>query len=238
MQYFYSNNIDESRCSFSKEESGHIMKSLRKQKGDVIHVLDGLGGIHLCQITQIEQGLVLGEVHETCQVAKPSCTLHLAVAPTKNSGRLETLLEKAIELGLHKFTPLICKRSEKKTTKQGRMERIALATIKQSGNPFLTSVASPTNLSDLIEEYKSLHDQKFIAYLSEEKKLPLFSPDLIKQGSITVLIGPEGDFTEEEICQATEAGFKGVSLGSLRLRTETAGIFVASLVHAQSESFS
>ncbi len=231
MQYFYSTKHEGDRCFFDAVESKHMIRALRKKSGDRVAVLDGLGAISDCELIINEGELVEGKILKTIHHDPPKHRLHLAVAPTKSPSRLELLVEKGTEMGLAKITPILCDHSERVKLKPERMHKIALAASKQSGNPFLPQIGSIQRFAELIQSCGNSPGLKCIAYLSQEKELPLFTGPWA-ESEILLLIGPEGDFSKPEIEMAMASGFKGVSLGPLRLRTETAGIFACAQVYA------
>jgi len=232
MHYFYSDNWEAKTCFFDVLESKHILKSMRKKSGEVIHVLDGSGGLYRCRIALDDAGLAKGSVIDEQQFEPPAHQLHLAIAPTKNQSRIETMLEKATEMGLSRLLPMRCRHSERVHLKMDRLYKIAISAMKQSGNPFLPQIENPMDFSDLIEMHRNWKGDKAIAYLSDEDDLTPFDQRLLQHPQTLLLIGPEGDFSKQEIDLALQSGFTGVTLGSLRLRTETAGIFAAATIHA------
>ncbi len=222
---FYSDVIPENdRFFLSSEESRHCLKVLRKQAGDRISVTDGAGNMYICKlldnnlsgcalnIEQVEQG------HD-----HRSFSLHLAVSLIKNTSRFEWFLEKATEIGIEKITPLICERTEKQFFKKERYQKLLVSALKQSGRTMLPALNHPVTLPELISS-ENREEQRFIAWC-EEKPAPLLTDALLPGKNTLILIGPEGDFTREELKSATENGFMPVSLGVGILRTETAGIY-------------
>lgn len=204
------------------EESLHAVKVLRLKEGDPVVVVDGCGNWHEGEISGVHpkhcQVTLLGVVrnHEP----RPYW-LHVAMAPTKNNERTEWFLEKATEIGIDVFTPLICRYSERRQTNGGRLEKVAIAAMKQSLKAWLPRIAGDTPFEKLVEE--PFRGDKFIAHCYPGEKPWL--KDLVTPGSdVLVLIGPEGDFSREEVEIALAAGFREVSLGPSRLRTETAAL--------------
>jgi 16S rRNA (uracil1498-N3)-methyltransferase len=223
MQLFYNPTISATTDSFffNKEESKHIIKVLRKKDGDIFHVTNGLGFLFTTKITLASDAKCTVEIIKIEQTEKPNYTLHLAVAPTKMNDRYEWFLEKATEIGINEITPIICDHSERKIIKTDRFDKIILAALKQSNQLFLPKLNEPMTYSEFIKQ--EFEGQKFIAHCEETDK------NLLKQvvqpnQSVTLLIGPEGDFSVKEIDLALQNHFIPVSLGNTRLRTETAAI--------------
>ena len=224
MQLFYNPALTETteNFTFDREESKHIVKVLRKQEGDILHVTNGLGFIFTVEI-------VIG-MDTKCQVKiisaekqKPlNYKLHLAVAPTKMNDRYEWFLEKATEIGVTSITPIICERSEKKHIKSDRFEKIIQSASKQSLQSYCPILNEAISLKEFIKN-NSNKGTLLIAHCEETDKKSL--KNMIKKGDeITLLIGPEGDFSDNEIKLAIENGYIPVTLGETRLRTETAAI--------------
>ena len=224
MQLFYNPSLTETteQFTFDREESKHIVKVLRKQEGDILHVTNGLGFIFTVEIvigmdTKCQVKIVSAEKQQPMNYK-----LHLAVAPTKMNDRYEWFLEKATEIGVTSITPIICDRSEKKHIKSDRFEKIIQSAAKQS----LQSYCPILNEAVSFKEFMKSHSNEgtlLIAHCEETNKKSL--KEMIQKGAeITLLIGPEGDFTDTEIKSALENGYLPVTLGATRLRTETAAI--------------
>lgn len=223
MQLFYNPAINETTESFSfdKEESKHIIKVLRKKDTDILFVTNGLGLLFKTEITLASDNKCTVQILGVEKVAPSKFQLHLAVAPTKMNDRYEWFLEKATEIGIHEITPIICDRSERKVVNKERFEKILLTAMKQSNVLFLPKLNEAITFKEFI---KLKNDGlQLIAHCEETDKKSLKS--VLKPGeNITLLIGPEGDFSEKEIALALENNFIPVSLGNTRLRTETAAI--------------
>lgn len=223
MQLFYNPNIDETteNFSFDKEESKHIIKVLRKKDTDILHVTNGLGLLFETEITLASDNKCTVKILSIEKAEPSKFQLHLAVAPTKMNDRFEWFLEKATEIGIHEITPIICDRSERKVVNKERFEKIILTAMKQSNVLFLPKLNEATTFKDFIKhKNKGL---QLIAHCEETDKKSLKSV-LKPNENVTLLIGPEGDFSEKEIALALENKFVPVSLGNTRLRTETAAI--------------
>ena len=223
MQLFYNPNINETTESFSfdREESKHIIKVLRKKDTDILYVTNGLGFLFKTEITLASDNKCTVQIISFEKEASPKFQLHLAVAPTKMNDRFEWFLEKATEIGIHEITPVICDRSERKVVNAERFEKILLTAMKQSNVLKLPKLNKSITFKEFVKHKKEgLH---LIAHCEETDKKSLKS--ILKPNTnITLLIGPEGDFSEKEIASAIENNFIPVSLGNTRLRTETAAI--------------
>jgi len=223
MQLFYNPTIDQNTESFSfdKEESKHIIKVLRKKDTDILYVTNGLGLLLKTEITLASDNKCTVKILSFEKAIPSKFHLHLAVAPTKMNDRYELFLEKATEIGIHEITPIICDRSERKVVNSDRFEKILLTAMKQSNVLFLPKL----NPALSFKEFVKLKNEglKMIAHCEETEKKSLKSV-LKPNENITLLIGPEGDFSEKEITLARENNFMAVSLGNTRLRTETAAI--------------
>jgi 16S rRNA (uracil1498-N3)-methyltransferase len=222
MQLFYAPALQGEFYTLSEEESKHIIRVLRMKAGDSIRLTDGLGNMFTAEL--------VNEDHRRCEVkvmqvekeyGKRDYRTHMAVAPTKNIKRYEWFLEKATEIGIDEISPLICQRSERKEVKTERLNKVITAALKQSLKAYHPQLHESASFKKFISaEYPG---GKYIAYV-EEGEHPLLS-SLYKAGTdAMILIGPEGDFSPDEVAQAKEHGFVTVSLGNSRLRTETAGI--------------
>lgn len=227
MNLFYTPDIQPQHSTFmlSEDESKHAIRVLRLKVGEIIHLIDGRGGLYETSIIDAHpKRTTLNVLSVQQQYNKVDYELHVAVAPTKNIDRIEWFLEKATEVGLSEFTPIICDHSERKDVKVERLEKVCIAAIKQSLKAYLPKINPATSFSKFIAEIaldKELDkgiahcvnsDKKFISTAFKAKKRYL------------ILIGPEGDFSEKEISQALDAGFIPISLGDSRLRTETAAL--------------
>lgn len=223
MQLFYNPTIEPhaKTITFDREESKHISKVLRKKEGDLLMVTDGKGNRYTTEIISATPNKISAEIQK-CETEKPrNYRLHLAVAPTKMNDRYEWFLEKATEIGIDEITPIICNHSERKTVKLNRFERVLQSAMKQSLHYHLPQLNPPISFSELVENAKS--EQLFIAHCEDQIKNPLQSMLQPKKNAL-LLIGPEGDFSSEEIAMALRNDFVPVSLGNSRLRTETAAI--------------
>ena len=223
MQLFYNPTIDETTESFSfdKEESKHIIKVLRKKDTDILFVTNGLGLLFKTEITLASDNKCTVQILSLEKTEPSKFQLHLAVAPTKMNDRYEWFLEKATEIGIHEITPIICDRSERKVINRERFEKILLTAMKQSNVLFLPKLNQAISFKEFIKNKKE--GLQLIAHCEETDKKSLKSV-LKTNENVTLLIGPEGDFSEKEIALALENNYSPVSLGNTRLRTETAAI--------------
>ena len=221
MALFYVPNLTLNNV-LPEEESQHAVKVLRLQVGDFITVVDGDGGFYNAKITNPHPKHCAFEITETIQeYGKRDYKLHIAIAPTKNIERLEWFIEKATEIGIDEITPVICRFSERKIVKEERLEKIIVSAAKQSVKAYFPKLNPLCTFDELMKNHQA--DQKFIAHCYDEDK-KLLQNEIQKYSDVLILIGPEGDFSKEEVQKAVSLGFIPVSLGNSRLRTETAGV--------------
>lgn len=226
MHYFLDSDFDPNTGILCEEESRHAIKSLRLTAGDEILIGDGKGKRYTATIRVIGKKELIVDLLSTEEFNLPLPKLTIAIAPTKNPSRFEWFLEKATELGVYQIIPVETRRTERPRFKHDRAERIIHAATKQSMRAFTPVLEKLTPISKVIEMDNPL---KLIAHCDENTKRIHISDFSEKKASkdILILIGPEGDFTAEEIEKAKENGFQPVLLGRNRLRTETAGVFAA-----------
>lgn len=235
MQLFYHPDISENaqQIVFPRDESKHIVKVLRKKEGDVLNVTNGKGFLFETELILITQQQCVARIIQVKSEAQPAYYLHLAVAPTKMNDRYEWFLEKATEIGVREITPVICYHSERKAVKSDRFERVLQTAMKQSLHLSIPKLNTPMHLSEFIKS--AFEGEKFIAHCEDGKEKKSLK-SLIKPGKkSTILIGPEGDFSSEEIQLALKNGWLPVSLGNSRLRTETAAIVACHTVALANE---
>jgi len=214
--------------NLDQDESKHCIKVLRKQVGDEINLIDGKGTFYKAKITNANPKKCEFEIIETIKEPKPSFHRHLAIAPTKNMDRMEWLIEKVTELGIDEISFFQSFHSERKIIKIDRLEKKVISAMKQSlkaKKPILNELKAYKSILDNAKEVN-----KFIAYVDFDNETH-FKNELDKVTDTLVLIGPEGDFTEEEVQMAVSKGFKKVSLGKSRLRTETAALAAVHLMN-------
>ena len=220
MQLFFTNNT-ENEFTLSSEESKHICKVLRKKDGDTLNFTDGKGNLLIAKIMTADSRKTRVSIVEKQQKEKQhNYYLHIAIAPTKNMDRFEWFLEKACEIGIDEITPIICSRSERKVLKTERCNRILLSAMKQSLKFHLPKMNEAISLKDFVKQ--DFEGNKYIAHCGDSLRQGLREKK--KEERTLIIIGPEGDFSPKEIDLALQNQFKAVSLGTSRLRTETAGI--------------
>ncbi|MFM9052899.1 MAG: RsmE family RNA methyltransferase [Bacteroidota bacterium] len=225
--YFYIDRLDSDMVTIPADEARHLVKVLRKKAGDTVLLTDGKGvRFHgILESTEYDY-CTLRIVKSEKDFGKRPYGLHIAIAPTKNLDRIEWFVEKSTEIGIDTITPLICTRSERRELRIDRLQKIAIAAMKQSRQTFLPEILHPIYFNEIL---KVDEGQRFICHLEESNPLQLVH--MVKKGGrFLILIGPEGDFTEDELIRATESGFRCVALGHHRLRTETAGLTACSII--------
>ena len=233
MELFYAYDADGRSCRLDADESGHCVRVLRHRAGDEIHVIDGQGTMYRCRLTDDNPKGAEAEVLE----AFPGWGGHpyrltVACCPTKNNDRFEWFVEKATEVDVDCIVPVIGDRSERKVYKTDRALRIALSATKQSLKSRIPEIAEPVSVKDFIR--RSGNSLKLIAYCFEGDTRRISIQEALRNydgKDVTVLIGPEGDFSPEEARLAVEQGYIPVHLGSSRLRTETAAVLAATAVY-------
>ncbi|GAB2985660.1 16S rRNA (uracil(1498)-N(3))-methyltransferase [Mucilaginibacter puniceus] len=224
MHLFYTPNIDPAHPQFflTEEESKHAIRVLRLEAGSIVQLIDGRGGLYTAEISDAHPKRTILQIKNiTTGYGKRNHYLHIAIAPTKNIERIEWFLEKATEIGIDEISLIICQRSERKEAKAERLNKIITAAIKQSLKAYHPVLNEPKTLNELLSA--PFDGQKFIAHCEDTDKVDL-SAALEKQGRYLILIGPEGDFTRNEIDTALQNGYKAITLGDSRLRTETAAL--------------
>ena len=233
MNIFYTPDISGNTYTLEESESKHCVRVLRHGVGDKLVLVDGKGGWYEAIITDANPKRCAVEVSNEIQnFEKRDYYVHLAVAPTKNIDRFEWFVEKATEIGIDEITPLLCEHSERKQINVDRIEKVAVAAMKQSLKAFLPRLNNLTNFETFCKNERE--GLRFIAHCEEEQKSHLFS-QLKPKEKVVILIGPEGDFSREEIELAKKTGFGEVSLGNSRLRTETAAVVSCQIVSLVNE---
>ena len=226
LPYFFEENITTGTYTLSEATSKHCVQVLRMQAGEQLQLTDGCGNLHTATITEPHKKNAIVKVEEPEFSKSVNRKITLAVSLLKNASRFEWLLEKATEIGVSAIVPLQCKRTEKQNFKTERMQGIIISAMLQSRQTYLPELFPVTNIASLISSAQQ--KQKLIAHCTDDEKTPLHS--IVVEDEILILIGPEGDFTEEEIAFALQNNFQPLSLGNTRLRTETAAIVAASLL--------
>lgn len=223
MHIFYTPDIASAHYTLNEEESKHCSKVLRLGVGDVVQLIDGRGGFYEAEISSVSKKHVdLKVISSQQDYGKRNHHLHIAVAPTKNIDRLEWFLEKATEIGIDEITPIICDRSERRVVKEERLDKVITSAVKQSLTAYHPRLNPTMALADFLNKGTSAN--KLIAHCMDGDKT--YARDLVQpRQSYVVLIGPEGDFTAAELELALQNGYKPVTLGQTRLRTETAALY-------------
>lgn len=222
MHIFYTPDIKGDDYLLNEQESKHATRVLRLVEGNEVLLIDGRGAKYVAVIAAKAGKKTLVNITSKEMIPhRSSHRLHIAIAPTKNMERLEFFLEKATEIGVDEITPLLCRYSERKVIKDERLERVVIAAAKQSVKAFMPKLNPLTKVADFVK--KEHFGGRYIAHCYDMPKEALKDVATIAKGS-TVMIGPEGDFSQEEVALASEYGFTAVELGKERLRTETAGI--------------
>lgn len=236
MELFYSRDFDGDFCTLDADESGHCVKVLRHREGDEISIIDGEGTLYTCVLTDASPKAAQARVVKV----EPDWGSHpyrltMAVCPTKNLDRYEWFAEKATELGLDTIVPVIGEHSERKVFKTERLRRILLSASKQSLKGAVPEVAEPVSVKEFILETSGKQDVLKLICCCFEGEVPRTSAfealGEFKDRDIAILIGPEGDFSREEVALAVEKGFVPVHLGPSRLRTETAAVTAVEAVY-------
>ena len=229
MELFYSQDIEGGICRLDHDESGHCIKVLRHHAGDEISVIDGRGTLYKCRITSdSHKGVEAIVADSVAEWGSHPYRLHLAVCPTKNNDRFEWFAEKACEMGFDELSPVIGDHSERRVLKTARVEKILVSAAKQSLKAAVPVVNEPVSVKEFIAANAAKSGLRLIAYCFDDERVPRRSIKEVLSGydgtDVTVMIGPEGDFSREEAELALQAGFIPVHLGASRLRTETAAL--------------
>lgn len=230
MHLFYTPDLNpEQPYSLSNEESAHCVKVLRMKEGDELLLTDGVGGLYLAEVLQASPKSCLCSVKSKVpSYDNRDFRIHIAMAPTKNNARTEWFVEKAVEMGIDEISLIKTQHSERTVIKTERLEKVAVSAMKQSFKSFMPKINPLTDFKALIDS--STEEKKFMATCHGEERVKL--REAYRKGeSVIVLIGPEGDFSEEEAAYAREKGFLTLTLGEARLRTETAALYALQGVH-------
>lgn len=224
MQLFYHPDIQsiDTQLTFPRDESKHIVKVLRKREGDVLHITNGKGSVFETQIIHADPNKCQVKIDKLTTSDPPRPRLHLMVAPTKMNDRYEWFLEKATEIGVQHITPVICEHSERTIIKKDRFQRVLQSAMKQSLHAYLPLLEEQKDFFQVVS--LPFDGQKFIAHCESDKERKQLNKVMKKDEDAIIMIGPEGDFSSQEIAQALDHGWIPVSLGNSRLRTETAAV--------------
>jgi 16S rRNA (uracil1498-N3)-methyltransferase len=218
---FFQPQIPQGILHLDPDESRHVVKVLRKKQGDQIRLTDGKGVFYDAVITNPDSHRCEFGIQKETDETPKSFNIHIAIAPTKNTDRMEWFVEKSVELGIDEITLIQCDHSERQHLKIERLQKVAISAMKQSLKAKLPAIHALTTFRNIL--LTSSATEKYIAYVDNENPHQL--KNIIRPNtSYLVMIGPEGDFSAEEIMLAEERGFIKVGLGPSRLRTETAGL--------------
>lgn len=225
MHIFYTPDITQNTYTLNEEESKHCVRVLRLPIGALVNLVDGRGGFYTAEITSNNPKKVsLSILKVETEYHKRNHYLHIAVAPTKNIDRIEWFLEKATELGIDEITPIITDRSERRVVKEDRLNKVITAAVKQSIKAYHPLLNESVSFSKFLNS--PLEGEKLIAHCIDSEDKKYISNLIVPHQKYLILIGPEGDFTPEEVNLALNKGFKQLTLGDNRLRTETAALSV------------
>ncbi len=233
LPFFYINEYDASRKQIvlDEETSKHTVQVLRMKKGEKLNLTDGKGNLLTAEIIDNHKKHCEVRIEGTRYKVQGTRKISIAISLLKNSSRFEWFLEKATELGINEIIPLICERTEKQKFREDRMQNILISAMLQSQQCWLPVLHKPIDYQLIFRQEEIIHaSQKFIAHCIEDQKRNL--TDLVNESlpSQIILIGPEGDFTNEEVQLAIHNHFDAVSLGDTRLRAETAGVVAATIL--------
>jgi 16S rRNA (uracil1498-N3)-methyltransferase len=233
MQLFYASDITDKFIQLDESESFHAIKVLRLTQGSLVSVVDGNGRFFETEIIDPDHKKCrLRIIHSIEDFGKKEYSIHIAIAPTKNQERFEWFTEKAAEIGINEITPIICSHSERKVFKTERTERILISAMKQSVKAYLPKINQPLTFRKFLDI--PFTGKKFIAYCGTGERQHLKNL-VARNENVLIMIGPEGDFSEEEVKMAATSGFLEISLGGSRLRTETAGLIACHIINLINE---
>ncbi len=228
VRYFYVPDAKNNN-ELPQEEATHALRVLRLKSGDEMFIMDGTGNFYHAEVSLATNKKCLYEIKETLPQHKTwKGHIHLAIAPTKNMDRIEWMAEKVTEIGFDELSFLNCMFSERKVLRTERIEKIVVSAVKQSRKPWKPIVNEMIPFKDFISMPRE--GRKFIANCYQEiEKNDLFDIINKEKENVTILVGPEGDFSIEEVRLAIENGYESISLGQSRLRTETAGLMAVTM---------
>jgi 16S rRNA (uracil1498-N3)-methyltransferase len=237
MHLFYTPDINTEIYTLTEEESKHAIRVLRLVKGDIIQLIDGKGNLFQAEVADDHpKRCTVHVIDVQKEYHKRAIHLHIAMAPTKNMERTEWFLEKAVELGLDEFTPLQCEHSERVIVKTERLHKIVVSAMKQSIKAYEPVLNELVTFPKFIKALAVFEGEKFIAHCERDQQQPsLLKNSYSKGANALILIGPEGDFSAQEITLALENGFQEISLGKSRLRTETAALAACHTINLLNE---
>ncbi|MCF8225566.1 MAG: 16S rRNA (uracil(1498)-N(3))-methyltransferase [Bacteroidales bacterium] len=228
MNVFYFPEIREGKVFLGPGESHHCIKVLRYDKGDMLRIIDGYGGYYTARIVDDNPKAVgINIIERHMEYQRLPYDLHIAIAPTKSKDRFEWFIEKAVEIGVSGIHPILCDRSERRTVRMDRLENIVVSAMKQSVKAYKPEIFSPLTYKEWIE--KPRKGKKYIAHCNTGDKQNIWETG--HSTAYHIMIGPEGDFTPEEVEHAADHGYESLSLGDFRLRTETAAIVACTTIY-------
>ncbi len=231
MIQFYAPDI-ESNPVLPESDSQHAIRVLRMGMGDELELVDGRGHRFRARILDPHPKRTMVEIIERIVSPLPwDYNVTVAVAPTKNMDRMEWLVEKLTEIGVNRIVPIRCQRSERREIKTERLTKIAISAMKQSLKAVLPAIDEMTDIKQFLHETSISRARKFMGYCSDEVERRLLAKECSPHTDTYILIGPEGDFTPDEVATAIDAGFVAVTMGDNRLRTETAALVGCDTVH-------
>lgn len=234
MELFYSDNISAGQVLLDQEQSTHCVRVLRHREGDTISVIDGQGSLYECRLVDADpKAAVATVIGRTLDFGTHPYHLTMAVCPTKNIDRFEWFAEKATEIGVDVIAPVFGDRSERRVLKTDRIRRLAVSATKQSLKGRVPEVREPVSVAEFVASAPE-GSLRLICYCEDDESRRISMQDALAASDVrdvVVLIGPEGDFSPEEVSAALSSGWKPVHLGSSRLRTETAAVVAATAVY-------
>jgi len=227
MQLFYCSTLSDHNYYLNPVESNHCVKVLRNQEGDIIHIIDGNGFFYEAEINIASSKKVVFKILKSWEEKKRNYSLHIAIAPTKNKDRMKWFVEKVTEVGVDEITPIICENSERRTLNIDRLEKAILSACKQSLKSKIPILNEAVTFDAFISCLDFNESDVYIAHCFDDEKN--LCSKISSKNSI-IIIGPEGDFSPSELDKSKSQGIAPISLGSSRLRTETAGIVAATTI--------
>lgn len=232
MILFYSTEINDDKLILRDDEFRHATKSLRKKAGQSLNVIDGKGYLYQLVVEKVNRNELIGTIISKELKPLPSPNLHIAIAPTKNTSRFEWFVEKAVEMGIQRITPIVTENSERKSLNLERINRIAVSAMKQSLHFYLPEIQPLIAWKDFLFGLKS--KEALMAHYDPQNKHLM--DVIVHQKDYTILIGPEGDFSGKELLEWEEKEYGQANISNARLRTETAGIVACNIFHTKNRT--
>lgn len=235
MNLFFSTDITDDFARLHEEEAKHCAQVLRKKVGDEIYIINGKGLFAKAILQNVHKRECLAQIVEQhTEYNKRNFKLHIAIAPTKNISRLEWFLEKSTEIGIDRISLLLCDRSERKTVRLDRLQKVILSATKQSIKAYLPQLDELIPFGKFIQNIAAFQGKKCIAWCDYKNNQHL-KHNYQAAADVIILIGPEGDFSPTEVNLALDNGFQAIGLGKQRLRTETAGLAACTIINTINE---